>query len=139
MSRGSRVLCVSGGGITVSGSLDLMRRTSALRPGSPLTITGCPLVRGAKANSGRSRRSSASRLPGSDPWQRKQLATKIGRMCWLKEMVSGRAGTGVAAGAGVGAALRQDTNGAAAAATRATGRTDASSRTREPFMECCEG
>ena len=45
--------------MTVSGSLDVMRRTSALRPGSPLTITGCPLARGAKANSGRSRRSSA--------------------------------------------------------------------------------
>jgi hypothetical protein len=55
----------------------------------------------------------------------------------LKERVSGRFGAGAAAVAGA-SALRQDTNGAAAAATRATGRTDASSRTREPLMACCE-
>src|SRR6516165_2592206 len=63
---------LEGGGIRLSGSVDVMRRISSLSPGLPATIT-------ERAPSSVSKCSFALRFALSGPWQLKQRSDRIGR------------------------------------------------------------
>src|SRR5262245_41174885 len=61
--------------------LALMRAISSLSSGLPGTMARLPLLSSLVANSGTSNRSPALRSFSSGPWQTKQLADRIGRIC----------------------------------------------------------
>ncbi len=68
-----------GGGITSSGSWDMIRSRIRLSSGLPGTTTR-PLLRSIVTDPRSSKRSSAWREPGSCPWHLKQRSERIGRM-----------------------------------------------------------
>src|SRR5262249_61449603 len=76
-------LLLSGGGITKSGLVELMRRTSWLVSGFPGTTARRPESAGLSASSRTSSRNPAWRSLGSGPWHLKQLLERVGRMSRL--------------------------------------------------------
>ena len=86
-SEADRVRCESCGGMTSSGSFEVMRCQMGEASGSPGTMAG-PLSPCLKAPSAVSRRRSPSRALASKPWQAKQRSERRGRMSELK--LSGR-------------------------------------------------
>ena len=95
----SRPILASGGGITLSGSSEMIRATSSLAATSSGTIAREPLSSSAVACSAVSSRSPACRLALSGPWQAKQLSERIGRMSLLNEIRAwGLAGAAANAG-----------------------------------------
>ena len=82
----SRPILASGGGITESGSVEMIRATSSLAATSSGTIARAPLSSSLVACSATSSRRPACRLPLSGPWQAKQLSERIGRMSRLNEI-----------------------------------------------------
>ena len=93
---GSSFLCVSGGGMTSSSSLESMRWKRVLLSGWPLMTVGgssFPFLstRAAKKPASVSRRRPTLRVPGSGPWQWKQFSATIGRMSRLNSTFSSAA------------------------------------------------
>ena len=82
----SRPILASGGGITESGSVEMIRATSSLASTFSGTMARAPLSSSLVACSATSSRRPACRLPLSGPWQAKQLSERIGRMSRLNEI-----------------------------------------------------
>ena len=82
-SESERERWESCGGMTSSGSLEMMRCQMREASGSPGTMAG-PLSPFLKAPSGVSRRRSASRALASKPWQAKHRSERRGRISELK-------------------------------------------------------
>ena len=79
-SAAESTLPLSGGGIMMSGSVDMIRSTTALLAASPGTIAVAPESSSAVASSDRSSRKPAWRLAESGPWHLKQRSERIGKM-----------------------------------------------------------
>ena len=74
------------GGMTRSGSLDVILAINSLLPGFPATMIGVsplPLMPSAKSSL-----RSACRAFASGPWHWKQFSERIGRICRLKSILS---------------------------------------------------
>ena len=72
-----------GGGITSSGSSEVIRAISSLSSGSPATTTRWP-PRSANTSSRESSRRFPFRPRASGPWHSKQFSARIGRICRAK-------------------------------------------------------
>ena len=133
-----------GGGMTFSGSVEVIRRYEGALPGVPLDDDRLAVGTGRERELGsiqaelRLSRSRVGAVAAEAVVDENRTDVFVERDGAGRVRARARAAS-VAAVSAAGSALRQETNGAAAAATRATGRTDASSRTREALMVSYEG